>query len=253
MFGSLPYQEYVFFCDFNGGYGGLEHLSSTRLGIYSKNASQAAGLIAHEYFHAFNVKTIREQPLGPFDYSKPANVSTLWWLEGVTDYYADVMRLRAGLIDEEDFLNDVGGSYAALLRNQARLKVTAAESSEKVWTVRGSQGWGGLSYYHKGKLIGVCLDLAIRLETKGARSLDDVIKALYEETKDRKPGYAPNRIRELCIQFGGEKLGPIYDRCVSTTQELPMDDLLSQAGFVREDRNVHRMDGGGRPTKWPLS
>jgi predicted metalloprotease with PDZ domain len=251
MFGSLPYDQYVFFCDFRGGGGGLEHLSSTRLGIYSKNGAQASGLIAHEYFHCFNVKSIREKPLGPFDYTKPAIVSTLWWLEGVTDYYASVMLLRAGLMNEQNFLGDMGGSYNGLLRNDARLKVTAAEASEKVWTNPNSQGWGGLSYYQKGKLVGACLDLAIRTESNGAKSLDDVIKALYQECKDRKPGYESIHLRELCVQFGGPKLGPIYDRCVTTVEELPLDDLLTAAGYSRNAGKVDRLANVATKANWP--
>ncbi len=249
MFGSLPYDEYVFFCDFNGGYGGLEHLSSTRLGIYSKNAANAAGLISHEYFHAFNVKTIRERPLGPFDYTKAPTVSTLWWLEGVSDYYADVMLLRAGLASQQDFQNDMGGAWAGFLRNQSRLKVSAEESSLKVWQAGGSQGFGGVSYYQKGKVIGACLDLAIRLETKGQKSLDDVLKKLYEENKDGKPGYLPSRLRELCVEFGGAALGPIYDRCVTSTEELPMDEFLTRAGFKREGRGI--ASSGDNTINWP--
>lgn len=251
MFGSLPYDEYVFFCDFNGGYGGLEHLSSTRLGIYSKNAANAAGLISHEYFHTFNVKTIRERPLGPFDYTKAPSVSTLWWLEGVTDYYADVMLLRGGLTSQQDFQNDIGGAWAGFLRNQSRLKVSAEESSLKVWQSGGSQGFGGVSYYQKGKVIGACFDLAIRLETKGAKSLDDVMKKLYEENKDGKPGYLPSRLRELCVEVGGASLGPLYDRCVTSTEELPMDELLARAGYKREGRVINKASENSFNWPWP--
>jgi predicted metalloprotease with PDZ domain len=234
LYGDIPYKQFIFFCEFGRRpFGGLEHKNSTRLGLWSKNPQQAAGLAAHEYVHTYNVKRVRSKVLGPFDYSKQADTGALWWLEGVTDYYASVFRYRAGMTTKENLLNGFARSHVSLMRNPARFKVTADESSMRVWESRGSNGFGGLSYYQKGHLAGVCLDLAIRIGSDGKSSLDDVMRQLYEECKDG-PGFEEGRIRELCVQFGGDTLGPIYDRCIHSAEELPLDELLHKAGYMRE-------------------
>ncbi len=233
LFGELPFPRYIFFCDFGGGGGGLEHLNSTRLGLGPRaQGENAAGLIFHEFFHLYNVKRIREKPLGPFDYTKPAMTRTIWWLEGVTDYYADVLQVRAGLRSRAAAVGEWSASLAVFAQNPNRLKVSADEASLRVWEARGSYGFGGISYYEKGKLIGLCLDLAIRGQSGGKASLDDVMRQLFEECKNRKPGYAPERIRELCVKFGGPELGPIYDRCTKEAVDLPVADVARMAGLI---------------------
>lgn len=232
LFGELPFPNYIFFCDFGGGGGGLEHLNSTRLGLGARSTGEGAtGLIFHEFFHLYNVKRIREKPLGPFDYTKPAQVKTLWWLEGVTDYYASVLAHRVGLETRAQFLGDMSGSLMSFGRNPNRLRISAEEASLRVWEARGSYGYGGVNYYEKGRLIGICLDLAIRGQTGGKKSLDDVIRTLYEETKGDKPGYEEARIRALCIQYGGPELGRIYDVSVKQATELPIAEVAKMCGL----------------------
>jgi predicted metalloprotease with PDZ domain len=232
VFGELPYKRYLFLLDFGGPGGGLEHADSARLAMWpGSTAESAAGFLAHEYFHCFNVKRIRSKPLGPFDYAKPAVTGALWWLEGVTDYYAEVFTFRAGYQSREEFFAGLSEEARGLLRRPARLKVSADESSRRVWEANNSTGYGGLDYYQKGKLIGLCLDIAIRTGSKGARSLDDVMAALFRECKAGSPGFEEGRIRELCIQFGGDELGPLYDRCVMKAEELPLAEMLPLIGM----------------------
>lgn len=256
MFGELPYPRYYFMCDFGGGGGGLEHLNSARLGLWSTNANSSISFISHEYFHLFNVKRIRPKVLGPFDYTKPAVNSYLWWLEGVTDYYASVIAYRAGLITRKQLLNDLGGSAFSIGRNQTALKYSAAEVSRRVWEGGGSNGFQGLSYYEKGRVIGLALDLAIRQHSAGKHSLDSVIVQLFNECKGSKPGYADGRIRELCIQFGGPKLGPIYDKCVDQPVPMPWDEVLPGMGLALSNRSLVEVENAA-PTstdlrsKWP--
>lgn len=233
LFGELPFPHYTFFCDFGGGGGGLEHLNSTRLGLGARSTGERSyGLVFHEFFHLYNVKRIREKPLGPFDYSKPAMVKTLWWLEGVTDYYAAVLAHRVGLETREQFLGDMSGSLQSFAQNPNRLRISAEEASLRVWETRGSYGYGGVNYYEKGRLIGLCLDLAIRGLTKGAKSLDDVIRTLYEENKNDKPGYEPERIRQLAVYLGGPEMYRIYDACVSQAVELPIAEVAKMCGLI---------------------
>ncbi len=241
IFGELPYEKYVFFADIQGGFGGLEHQDSCRLTLSRLSPRGAEDFIAHEFFHTFNVKRIRERPLGSFDYTKPAPVETLWWLEGVTDYYAGVVNVRGGLKTRDDFARELTRLRGQLSRSPNAAVTSARESSLRVWERRGSQGYG-ISYYAKGKIIGWLLDLAIRQETNGAKSLDDVMRALYQETKSG-PGYEPSRIRELCVKVGGEALGPLYDRAVNEPGDIPIDPYLAAFG-LDEAQSPPRL-------KWP--
>ncbi len=234
IFGSVPYKKYVFFCHYGGFAAGLEHLNSTRLGLWSTRADQAVGLVFHEYFHAFNVKRIRSEVLGPFDYTKPAVTGSLWWLEGTTDYYADLMAYRAGLNSKEGFFNEMANTFVALGRRPMGT-VSADDASRKVWETRGSSGYGGLSYYTAGKGIGMILDLAIRSESQNRRSLDDVMRSLYKEC-DGPKGFAEGRIRELCVSFGVEKLGQIYDEAVFGKGEMPIAEVVRAAGLQFVER-----------------
>lgn len=251
LFGELPYRRYVFFMDFGGGGGGLEHANGARIVAYAKDGTQAAGIIFHEFFHAFNVKRIRAKVLGPFDYTKPAITGTLWWLEGVTDYYADVLQVRAGLDSREDFLRSMYGTLRSLSRNPGSEKVSADEVSRRVWEVRGSNGFQGISYYTKGKGIGFLLDVAIRSYSKNKYSLDDVIRQLYEECKNSQPGYEDGRIRELCVKYGGPELGPIYDDCAMKAQHLPAEKVLKLGGFALGESGISENSGGGLGPTFP--
>lgn len=245
IFGELPYERYTFFLDIGGPGGGLEHLDSTRIGL-GRNATgpSSVGIMFHEYMHAFNVKRIRAKPLGPFDYTKPAITGTLWWLEGVTDYYADVMAARAGLYTPLNTFNSALQSAAGVSR-ESYLKVSADEASRRVWETRGSFGFGGVSYYSRGHALGFYLDMAIRAATDGKQSLDDVMRRLYGESK--KGGYSEDRIRQLCVTVGGPELGPIYERAVKEATALDFSPFLNHFGVQMTDGAVTNL---GRLT-WP--
>lgn len=238
LFGSLPYERYVFFGDMMAGYGGLEHHSCCRLGLWGAAPQSALSLIAHEHFHAFNVKAIRPKSLVKPIFMDRPEIRSLWWLEGVTDYYAGVLLARAGLWRQEDFLRDLSHVHWTLERSSAARQVSAEESSLKVWLARGSQGWGGLSYYTKGKAIGFLLDLAIRRETKGEKSLDAVMKALYDEGQKGTQGYEESRIKELVIKAGGDKVKALYEGMVERPDPMPWDDLLTSFGMMREKQAI---------------
>ncbi len=239
LFGEFGYDRYDFFMDFGGPGGGLEHLNSTRIGLSARSTpGGASGIMAHEYFHNFNVKRIRAKALGPFDYTKPGVTGTLWWLEGVTDYYAEVLLFRASLVSRTEFVDSMVQTIKATSQGKY-LSVSADEASRRVWEARGSFGFGGVNYYSRGRAAGAVLDLAIRAHSAGKHSLDDVIRQLWDENKDNKPGYEDGRIRELCVKFGGAPLGDIYDGCVMRGGPFPMDKVLEpwkgmmgEAGFA---------------------
>lgn len=234
MFGGLPYESYVFFGDFAGGLGGLEHRASTRLGLGSPAIPAAqASLISHEFFHVFNVKQIRPKSVTPYDFTKPAVIESLWWLEGVTDYYADVLLVRSGIWTQQDILRSLGRALWGYENRSGRLARSAAEVSRRVWEERGSQGSGGVSYYEQGKVIGFLLDLAIRRETAGKRSLDDVMRALYLESTGGAPGYDEGRIRELLVKEGHLSLGAVYDKMVDAKGKFDLSPYLEPFGLAR--------------------
>ncbi len=255
VFGELPYDRYALFLDFGGQGGGLEHRSGARIGFpASTRPHDAFGLTFHEYFHCFNVKRIRPQVLGPFDYTKPAVTSTLWWLEGVTDYYAAKLATRAGLTTRAEFLSDLAKS-AGEVSSGPYLRLPVSEASTRVWESAGSWGYGGVDYYTKGRAIGLFLDLAILGQTHGRKSLDDVVRQLYLECKPPKPGYSEGRIRGICVAVGGDRIGELYDRAVESVQPLPWRDVLEGVGMTLEGgtlKETGERQGLEDPlTNWP--
>lgn len=251
QFGELPYDRYTFFGVFGGFPAGLEHGTSCRLGFWGKNPGQMAGLIFHEYIHAFNVKHIRPEALRPIDPLNLPKVESLWWLEGVTDYFADLLMLRAGLMSQDEFLNSMQGTYQSTLRNPAYLKISAAESSLRVWETPGSQGFGGVSYYTKGKLIGFLLDVMIRNSTSGSRDLGYVMKRLYNETKNEK-GYYENQLGVLyaiAIDWKYEVTPAEFMKLVKSPDAVDWNTFVFKAGLVVRNGRLVKSDEMDGPAK----
>ncbi len=233
LMGGPPYSRYVFFLDVGGRGGGLEHLNSTRMGWNPRfGARGIAGLVAHEFFHLWNVKRFRPVVLGPFDYIEPPKTRNLWFAEGVTSYYGDLSVLRAGLSTEDRYLNSIGRSIASYLANPARRRLTPDDASYRVWEANNSDGFGGLSYYQAGELIGLCLDLKIRGVTGNRSSLDHVMRDLMARHGLPKPGFPEDGIRDAVIRAGGPEMGPFYDRVARSTEEMPFEECLGFAGLT---------------------
>ena len=237
FFGDAPFNRYVF--QFRAteaqsrGAGGLEHLGSTEIGTIGQVTDRVRSVIAHEYFHLWNVKRIRPFVLGPFNYVEPPHTANLWWSEGVTSYYGDLLSLRGGLNTREEYLKHVGETIGQLQNNAARLRTSADEASLRVWEANNSQGFGALSYYTKGELIGLCLDLKIRQTTTGRYSLDDVIRALYTQVKHGDgPGFEEDDIKKTINRVSGLDLSDYYDRVARSVEELPFDECLGYAGMT---------------------
>lgn len=237
FFDDSPYSKYVWHFsvgDRLDGAGGLEHLNSTQIGLPSGLGLRSLRVMSHEFFHLWNVKRIRSKPLGPFDYNVLPKTGALYWLEGVTDYYASLLLLRYGQMGESDFYSDLLGNVRSVRANPARLEVSPYESSMRVGEAAGGRGNSSgykISYYTLGWLAGMLLDLEIRAQTEGKRSLDDVIKALYQLTRDGKPGFEEDEIRRQCVRFGGEALGPFFDKVVMKAGEMPIEDQLAKVGL----------------------
>jgi predicted metalloprotease with PDZ domain len=186
---------------------------------------------AHEFFHAWNVKRLRPEGLGPFDYTQPVRTASLWWAEGVTDYYSDVLLYRAKLRDKTWLLNDLAARIAELADNPSRLRVTLEEASRKAWEGE-SEGFDGLSYYLKGSLVGLYFDLRIRALTDGQRSLDDVIRLLDSAYGSKNKGYPEDALLASLEAVAQTDLHTEYADLLRSPKEIDWPAVFTPVGLV---------------------
>ena len=262
MGGEIPYRDYTFILHLrqNAG-GGLEHLNSTALGYprfgfkirSGDRATSAApnttdtperdyrgflGLVSHEFFHLWNVKRIRPDALGPFDYTQENYTKVLWVAEGITDYYADLVLRRAGLISESEYLSAQARAMQNLQNTPGRLVQSAEESSFDAWVKYYRQDENSInsqvSYYDKGALLGLLLDLEIRKRSAGAKSLDDVMRYLYAEFFKKDRNYGPADFQKAVELMAGGSLEEFFSKYVRGVQELDYNAALDAAGLKLE-------------------
>jgi len=255
-----PMQRYVFMTLAVGdGYGGLEHRASTALicaradlpVIGKKEMSEGyrtyLGLCSHEYFHTWNVKRIKPAAFSPYDLREENYTSLLWLFEGFTSYYDDLMLARAGLIDEQDYFKLLAKTVNGVLRGSGRTKQSVAESSFDAWVKYYRQDENApnaiVSYYTKGSLIGLALDLTIRSQTKGKKSLDDVMRALWQRYgcdfygtgAEAGRGVTEAEVEALFDEATGLSLKRTLRRYVHGTDDLPLAKLLEPFGVSLAD------------------
>ena len=249
LFGEIPYHDYTFFLHLrpNGG-GGLEHLNSTALGFRRFGFSDAAGyrrfgaLVAHEFFHLWNVKRIRPDALGPFDYTKENHTKLLWVAEGITEYYGQLMLRRAGLISDEAYLEHLASQIQDVQDTPGRKVMSAEDASFNSWIKEYRPDENSInsqiSYYDKGELLGMLLDLEIRRRSNNAKSLDDVMRMLYTDFFKRNRNYTPADFQKVCESAAGSSLQDFFSRYVRGTDELPYNQILQAAGVQVEQAGV---------------
>lgn len=231
LFGKASFTRYVYIVhlaigDFGGG---LEHRASTVLAMPNTANLSLAHLASHELFHAWNVKQIRPQVLGPFDYTQPNRTGLLWFAEGVTDYYAHVMVYRGGESNALNLLDALGDNIRSLQRSGMRLRETIENVSRATWE-HGGFGMGDLNYYTKGLVMGLIFDAAIRDATNGLRSLDDVMRLLYARHALPRPGMSEDGVKLAINEVAGKDLSALYDRLARSTEEMPYE-LLGRIGL----------------------
>lgn len=242
LMGELPYRHYTFLVIGPGG-GGLEHLNSTAVALDPGSLMTPRGyqgwlaFIAHEYFHLFNVKSIRPIALGPFDYDRENYTDLLWFSEGATVYYEYLLLDRAGLMSRDEVLDRLGSTVASYENAPGRRRQPATLSSFDTWT-----GFFGrnehaaastISYYDIGCGLSLLLDLRIRAASDGRASLDDVMRALYRTYyKEKKRGFTARELREACEKAAGEPLGEIFDVYARTTGPWDYAKHLAPAGLA---------------------
>ena len=251
IFGDLPYDNYLFILNTRGG-GGLEHLNSTALqwnkyGFSGGGHTRFLGLVAHEFFHLWNVKRIRPDVLGPFDYENENYTRLLWVAEGATSYYENVLLQRAGLIDDDDVLSGRAGSFQALQNIPGRFETSLEEASFDAWIKYYRQDENSLnnqiSYYDKGEIVNFLLDFKIRTDSNGAKSLDDVMRYLYAEFAQKGKNFSPADYQKVSEMMAGKSLEDFFSKYVRGREELDYNSILNGFGLKLET-------GSGRQTAY---
>ncbi len=249
LFGEpAPFERYVFLVMAVGdGYGGLEHRSSTAL-LCSRNDLPAPGatamsdayrgflgLCSHEYFHSWNVKRIKPAAFVPYDLTVENYTRLLWAFEGFTSYYDDLALVRSGVITQDDYLKLLGKTVTQVMRGSGRLKQSVAESSFDAWIKYYRQDENApnaiVSYYAKGALVALALDLTLRTKTRGTVTLDDVMRRLWADYGQTGQGVPEDGVRRAAEAVSGLKLKRFLDEATEGTEDLPLERLLHAVGL----------------------
>lgn len=256
MFGDAPFKDYLFMVMATAnGYGGLEHQSATSLisprddlprssepATPSVNYQRFLGLCSHEYFHAWLVKFIRPHNYVKLNLHQEAYTTLLWVFEGITSYYDDLMLYRSGVIEQNAYIDLLKEQISRYLGNPGRQIQSVAESSFDAWIkyYRPDENTSnaGTSYYNKGALVALCLDLSLR---QLGSSLDLLMQALYQRAKNGQH-VDEQTLPQLCQQLTGQALNEFFDHYVAGTTELPLAALLAEFGVSLQLE----------PKVWPL-
>ena len=240
-----PFKNYLFMLNAVGdGYGGLEHRNSTALICGRRDLPRSGetrpqegyttllGLISHEYFHTWNVKRLRPSEFTGYDYARENYTKMLWFFEGFTSYYDDLLLRRAGLIDDASYLKLITKTVNQVLQTPGRTVQTVAQASFDAWVKYYRQDENTpnatVSYYTKGSLVALCLDLALRRE--GYTTLDDVMRALWQRSAGGPMSEAD--LRAVLRELGGRAFDEELDQWVHSTAELPLAQLLAGQGVA---------------------
>jgi predicted metalloprotease with PDZ domain len=251
LMGGAPFREYLFLFHVgnNFGGGGMEHMNCTA--ISADVPAQLAGYTAHEFFHAWNVKRIRPQTLEPVDYSKEMWTRALWFAEGVTNAYESYVLERTGIWSTSQFYGNLAEQIGELQARPAHRWQSVEQSSLDAWYEKYSmytRPEESISYYNKGQIVGVLLDILIRDRTDNRASLDDVLRALNEEYAKAGRFYNDSEGLRAAMEEVIHKKAPSADadlrdffaRYISGTEEIPYSDFLGLAGWTMRDTSQHR-------------
>ncbi|HEX7962014.1 MAG TPA: hypothetical protein VF493_18995 [Terriglobales bacterium] len=248
-----PFNHYLFIYYIPEGPagGGMEHAYSTAIGISAQNLRNLAGfesVSAHEFFHLWNVKRIRPQSLEPIDYTRENYTRALWFSEGVTNAVAELMLVRAGLLDERAYIDRVASAMTTLQNRPAHRTQSAEESSLDTWfdgypSYRAPER--SINYYNKGEIIGLLLDLKIRQDSRGEKSLRDLFQNMNQQYAKQGKFFADSEgVRVSAEMLTGTDLRAFFQRYVAGTEELPYDELFATVGLKLNRQARSTADAG---------
>jgi predicted metalloprotease with PDZ domain len=254
LFGGLPYDRYLFLLHLSNGYGGLEHRESCSL-IFSRNGFKKREsyedfltLVAHEFFHLWNVKRIRPKELETFDYDGENYTPSLWFSEGATSFYDNLIPLRAGLYDARTYLKNLSKTITRFLTTPGRSVQPLSESSFDAWiklyrpdtNTPNSQ----MSYYLKGELVTFLIDLAMRRRHENQRSMDDVMRKLWTEfgqADGGEVGFTPGDLKGTIEAVAEFDLTSFFAKYIDGLLELPFKAALADFGLQLESNLGQKM------------
>lgn len=242
LFGELPYDRYLFLLHLSSqGFGGLEHknccsLIYQRFGFRNQDKyDRFIQLVAHEFFHLWNVKRIRPKALETFDYDQENYTPSLWFSEGTTSYYDLVIPYRAGVYDVRAYFTALSKEITRFLTTPGRQVQPLAESSYDAWIKLYRQDANSansqMSYYLKGEMVSLLLDLLIRERHNNTRSLDDVMRQMWETFGKPEVGFTPAELEQTIEAIAGTDLSDFFRQFLHTAADLPFDDYLEPFGL----------------------
>ena len=251
VFRENPNEEYLFIIhNFDRGGGGLEHLNSTTC-VMSRNGytnpsryKTFLGLIAHEYFHVWNVKRIRPIELGPFDYTQENYTTLLWVMEGFTDYYDQLLLQRSELFTTDEYLSRILGQINIVENRPGNKVQSVADASYDAWikyyrsneNSRNTQ----VSYYSKGHVLAILLDLQIMHNTNGEKNLDDVMRLLWNKYYlEEGRGFTAAEMKAALEEVAGQSLDDFYAKYVNGTETPDYSTYFGYAGMNFVDLGIN--------------
>lgn len=233
MWGTIPYDRYLFLNMLSESGGGLEHDNSTLIMSSrwtfrdERRYTGWLSLASHEFFHTWNVRRLRPKSLVEYDYENEVYTDSLWIAEGITSYYQDLALVRAGLITEREYLDRLSGDVESVQRTEGRKKQSLTDSSYDTWIkyYRPDENSSNtrISYYSKGAVAAFLLDVKIRKLTDGKKSLDDVMRTMFERYS--KSGYTPQEFRDTANEIAGQDLSDWFRKAIDSTQELDLTEI----------------------------
>jgi predicted metalloprotease with PDZ domain len=244
VIGDIPFPQYTFI-GIGPGRGGIEHLNNTTVSFDGSRLNTPAAMntmmnfLAHEYFHHYNVKRIRPLELGPFAYDRANRTQMLWVSEGLTVYYEYLIVKRAGLADASTLFKNLEGNINNYEKDPGRQHQSVAQASYYTWEdgpFGGARGGAdqAISYYDKGPILGLFLDFTIRHATQNTRSIDDVMRLLYQKYyQQAKRGFSDSEFQQACEQVAGSSLSDFF-AYIYNTAELDYARYLGYAGLKLE-------------------
>lgn len=249
LFGGLPYDRYLFLLHLSAqGFGGLEHKDSCTLN-YSRFGFRATDrynrfmqLVAHEFFHLWNVKRIRPKALEVFDYEAENYTPSLWFSEGTTSYYDLAIPYRAGIYDTKTYLKELSKEITRFLTTPGRKVQPLSESSFDAWIKLyrrdANSDNNQISYYLKGEMLSLLIDLIIRQKHNNRRSLDDVMRQMWLHFGKDEIGFTPEQLQSMIESVADTDLSDFFHRFLHTTEDLPFDQYLEPFGLKLRTEDV---------------